>query len=255
MKVNIGGVLKDLSAYQAKVGGVLKEVTGGYANKGGVLYPLAMSKGTPIGELSVGDIVKMNVNGVSTDFIVVHQGNPDSSLYDGSCDGTWLLMKDIYAEVAWDETLNKYADSGVHTYLNGTFIGLIDTDIQSVIKQIKIPYQVGGGDYTIKTGASGLSTKVFLLGASEFYPRITINDSKILDYFKDDSDGSKAIAYFEGTVLCWWARTPSNPKNVYFCARGGGTGNAKPYVVYGVRPAMILQSDTAFVDSDFNIVV
>lgn len=44
---------------------------------------------------AVGSIVKLKVGGVAKNFIVVHQGRP-SSVYDTSCDGTWLLMEDCY---------------------------------------------------------------------------------------------------------------------------------------------------------------
>ena len=49
---------------------------------------------------AVGSTVKIKVNGTLRNFIVVHQGRP-SSLYDASCDGTWLLMEDIYEGRAW----------------------------------------------------------------------------------------------------------------------------------------------------------
>ena len=42
---------------------------------------------------AVGSTVKLKVNGTAREFLVVHQGKP-SSLYDESCNGTWLLMKD-----------------------------------------------------------------------------------------------------------------------------------------------------------------
>lgn len=48
-----------------------------------------------LGAKAVGSIVKIKVNGAAKDFIIVHQGKP-SSVYDDSCNGTWLLMKDIY---------------------------------------------------------------------------------------------------------------------------------------------------------------
>ena len=48
-----------------------------------------------LGNKAIGSIVKLKVNGAAKEFIVVHQGKP-SSLYDESCNGTWLLMKDIY---------------------------------------------------------------------------------------------------------------------------------------------------------------
>jgi len=47
-----------------------------------------------LGNKPVGSIVKIKVNSTLRNFIVVHQGKP-SSLYDASCDGTWLLMEDI----------------------------------------------------------------------------------------------------------------------------------------------------------------
>ena len=45
---------------------------------------------------AVGSTVKLKVDGSLKEFIVVHQGKP-SSMYDESCNGTWLLMKDCYA--------------------------------------------------------------------------------------------------------------------------------------------------------------
>ena len=44
---------------------------------------------------AIGSTIKLKVNGSARNFIVVHQGKP-SSVYDDSCNGTWLLMQDIY---------------------------------------------------------------------------------------------------------------------------------------------------------------
>ena len=46
-----------------------------------------------LGQKAVGSVVKLKFNGAMREFLVVHQGKP-SSLYDESCNGTWLLMKD-----------------------------------------------------------------------------------------------------------------------------------------------------------------
>ena len=121
-----------------------------------------------LGTKAVGSIVKIKVNGASKDFIVVQQGNPNTSTYDSSCAGTWLLMKDIYTMSTFGNN-NSYKDSSIHTYLNGTFYNLIDSDIRAAIKQVKIPYLngTGGGDGSLATGANGLSTKVFLLSGYE----------------------------------------------------------------------------------------
>lgn len=120
-----------------------------------------------LGAKAVGSTVKIKVNGTVKDFIIVHQGKP-SSVYDDSCNGTWVLMKDIYTTYTFGNN-NSYKDSSIHTYLNGTFYNLIDSDIRAAIKQVKIPYQngTGGGDGSLATGANGLSTKVFLLSGYE----------------------------------------------------------------------------------------
>mgnify|MGYP000706498017 CR=1 FL=1 len=68
-----------------------------------------------LGTKAVGSIVKIKVNGASKDFIVVQQGNPNTSTYDSSCNGTWLLMKDIYTTSTFGNN-NSYKDSSIHTY-------------------------------------------------------------------------------------------------------------------------------------------
>jgi len=67
---------------------------------------------------AIGSTIKLKVNGSAKDFIVVHQGKP-SSVYDDSCNGTWLLMKDIYEKRQWNSSnTNDYANSTIHSYLN-----------------------------------------------------------------------------------------------------------------------------------------
>ena len=117
---------------------------------------------------AVGSIVKLKVGGADKNFIVVHQGRP-SSLYDTSCDGTWLLMEDCYESKRWHSSnVNDYANSEIRSYLNGTFLNLFDANIKSAIKQVKLPYRAGSGyGTTITSGANGLSTKIFLLSGPE----------------------------------------------------------------------------------------
>lgn len=216
-----------------------------------------------LGTKAVGSIVKIKVNGASKDFIVVQQGNPNTSTYDSSCNGTWLLMKDIYTTYTFGNN-NSYKDSSIHTYLNGTFYNLIDSDIRAAIKQVKIPYLngTGGGDGSLATGANGLSTKVFLLSGYEVgwttsddrnFPK----DGIRLAYFGSGSGGnSKRVAYNGSSAAVWWLRSPytGNNNGVWFVSTDGSVYNGWYYGSYGVRPALILPS-TLFVSNDGTVSV
>lgn len=117
---------------------------------------------------AVGSTVKLKVNGTAKEFIVVHQGKP-SSLYDNSCDGTWLLMKDIYENRQWhNSNVNNLENSTIHSYLNGTFLNLFESNIRDAIKQVKLPYRKNGGSGgSDQSGANGLLCKIFLLSGYE----------------------------------------------------------------------------------------
>lgn len=217
-----------------------------------------------LGTKAVGSIVKIKVNGASKDFIVVQQGNPNTSTYDSSCAGTWLLMKDIYTTYTFGNN-NSYKDSSIHTYLNGTFYNLIDSDIRAAIKQVKIPYLngTGGGDGSLATGANGLSTKVFLLSGYEVgwttsddrnFPK----DGTRLAYFGSGSGGnSKRVAYNGSSAAIWWLRSPytSNDNSVWSVNTDGSySSNLWCNYSCGVRPAFILPS-TLVVSDDGTVSV
>ena len=212
-----------------------------------------------LGAKAVGSIVKIKVNGASKDFIVVQQGNPNTSTYDSSCAGTWLLMKDIYTTSTFGNN-NSYKDSSIHTYLNGTFYNLIDSDIRAAIKQVKIPYLngTGGGDGSLATGANGLSTKVFLLSGYEvgWTTNDDINfpkDGIRLAYFGSGSGGnSKRVAYNGSSTAMWWLRSPhTNNHGSVWAVNTEGFYDAGRWNYHsdGVRPALILPS-TLFVSND-----
>ena len=123
-----------------------------------------------IGELNIGDKLKIKENGVAANYIIVHKGKP-SDLYDDSCDGVWLLREEIHSNQVWDGTSsscsNSYYNSDIGDWLNGSFISKIDEKISNEIKTVKIPYKQGTGNSSqqVQIGADGLSCKVFLLSA------------------------------------------------------------------------------------------
>lgn len=222
--------------------------------------------GIPINTLPVGSSVFMNVNGTPREFLVVHQGIPDATLYDASCNGTWLLMKKLINEYrAWSSssTATNYANSSVHAYLNNQFLGFFDSDIQGAIKQIKIPYRNGiGTSTTISSGADGLSTRVFILSAYEVgYTNLSsVIDGAILSYFSGDGNtDNNRFAYVDnGGGGTWHLRTPdikySAKEKVYAIAGSGGyLTSISPTDKWFVRPAIILPSN-AMVDEEFNVI-
>ena len=221
-------------------------------------------KSVNLGTKAVGSIVKIKVNGASKDFIVVHQGKP-SSVYDDSCNGTWLLMKDIYENRAWHSSnTNDYANSTIHSYLNSTFLNLFESNIKNAIKQVKIPYRKGHGtSTTVTSGSNGLSAKIFLLSTTETsfsYSYMPRGEGAELAYFKgcaDNGSDSKRVAYLNGSATGWWLRSPgcnitSNRALVVGSAGTSGDTNCSSSI--GIRPALILPS-TLLVSDDGTVSV
>ena len=208
---------------------------------------------------AIGSTIKLKVNGSAKDFIVVHQGKP-SSVYDDSCSGTWLLMKDIYENRQWHSSdTNDYANSTIHSYLNSTFLAMLDSNIQKAIKQVKLPYRKGSGtSTTVTSGSNGLPAKIFLLSATEMsfnFSYMPSGEGAELAYFKgcaDNSSDSKRVAYLNGSAASWWLRSP-------YCYSDSGHAlcvNSCGDWVYnvcsnsnGIRPALILPS-TLLVSDD-----
>ena len=212
-----------------------------------------------LGAKAVGSTVKIKVNGTVKDFIIIHQGKP-SSVYDDSCNGTWLLMKDIYEKRQWNSSnTNDYANSTIHSYLNSTFLNLLESNIKTAIKQVKIPYRKGSGSSeTVTSGSNGLSAKIFLLSAAETsfnHVYMPSGEGTELAYFKgcaDDGSDSKRVANFGRWADFWWLRSPScsgYSTYVLYVSSDGGLDDYGGSSGYGIRPAFVLPS-TLLVSDD-----
>ena len=207
---------------------------------------------------AIGSTIKLKVNGSAKDFIVVHQGKP-SSVYDDSCNGTWLLMKDIYENRQWHSSnTNDYANSTIHSYLNSTFLNLFESNIKNAIKQVKLPYRKGSGtSTTVTSGSNGLSAKIFLLSATETsfsFSYMPSGEGAELAYFKgcaDNSSDSKRVAYLNGSAAGWWLRSPGCNlfSDALYVSSNGDWNFSHCSYSYGIRPALILPS-TLLVSDD-----
>lgn len=250
----VNGTLYYYAAYAYNTDGVASE---------GAFTSATPITGTPLSQLAVGTLVKIRENGSPVEYMVVHQGLP-SSMYDASCDGCWVLRKDIAENRAWDSSDNDYKNSDIQAYLNGSWLSRYSVGVLSQIKQVKIPYVNGtGSSGSVASGANGLSCKIFLLSGYELgltsidissFPR----DGAKLSYFSSGASSAannKRIANYNGSATSWWLRSPDtdNASRVWYIYSDGSCGHFYDYETYGVRPALVLPS-TALVDQDLNLI-
>ena len=236
--------------------------TDGVASEGAFTSATPIA-GTPVGQLAIGTLIKILENGAPVEYLVVNQGNPSPSMYDASCDGCWVLRKDIAEERKWDSGNNDYKNSDIQAYLNGGWTSRYEAGILSQIKQVKIPYVNGtGSGGSVASGANGLSCKIFLLSGYEvglstsgnpYIPR----DGRRLSYFSSGENtaaNNKRIANYNGSATNWWLRSPytHNTDHVWRVNTNGNYSDWPYNDTYGVRPALILPS-TARVDDDLNV--
>ena len=213
-----------------------------------------------LGTKSVGSIIKLKVSGSPRNFIVVQQGRPASGNYDASFyNATWLLMQEIYDQRQWDGSVNDYANSSIHAWLNNAssgFLSLLDADIRAVIPTVKIPYRPGSGTSSgVSSGANGLACKAFLLSMLEVGLRNSYSpeEGTTLTYFTSGSN-ARRIAKHNGSPASWWTRSPftSRPNYTWNVGSDGAADYSTVIYTYGCRPALPLPSNL-YVSDDGSI--
>lgn len=271
--IGIGGGAKSVSKMYVGVDGKSRQVQRAYIGVNGVAK-LWYQSGTPLGSLAVGKVVNLPFGGPKSykKFLIVHQGIPDAKIYDSSCNGTWLMMKDLYKALAWHKSegyFNDYEKSNVRSWLDMVCMTYFAAGlISDKIKEVKIPYRPGGGeDTTVSSGANGLSAKIFLPSATELgvtgdsYTVVPENEGATLAYFKDcnaTGNDSRRIAYVGTRAYSWWTRSPACRSTwtypVYITTRGGFNHTAATNKNY-VRPMIILPSEMLVDPDTGNIIV
>lgn len=253
----------DIKGGKARIGGTAYSITNGRTLVGGTGYDIKFP--APLSDLGVGSSVFLNVNGASTEFLVVHHGNPDTSIYDSSCDGVWILMKNAWNTIQLNTS--HYADSNAHSSLNNDFIPLLDAGVRDTVKSVKIPRSTGpyyDADYNempgkVFSGANGLSTKAFSLAVREVFYSSSMRDNvypkdgALLDYFANATNDTRILKNPAGTSVGWWLRSPdfSNIGYVWSCNTSGQVrGINRSTSRYTLRPAMIFPYDTAIDDAN-----
>lgn len=274
--------LIDGTGYEIKSGRVLIDGTGYSIQKGRTLIDgtgYDISFGTPVGELAVGSSVYIDFNGTRREFIVVNHGNPDPTEYDDSCNGTWLYQKYVYEQEYWgaDSSAQScdYAHSGIHSWLNGNYLNMIDSGIRSLLKTVKVPYQYSSNSgklWSIANSVYGLETKAFLpslkeLGIAKIQYTSTPVIGARLAYFTEyteypyDGDATFVAHTPDGAASNFFTRQIAAESGIhasYFTTAGRFQTLSQSYygdiVAAGVLPILILPQEDALVDSDFNII-
>ena len=206
--------------------------------------------GTPLSDLEVETSVYINENGNPIEYLIANQGIPEnSSLYDVSCNGVWVIRKDIAEIRVWDASAsNIYANSDINLYLNSTWLDRYDAKVIENIKTVKIPNYAGGGSASINTGANGLEVRAFLPGRGELgYPNYA-GDGAPCSMFSSDAS---RIAMFNGNAHSYYTRTPqtANSNTVFSVYITGASSSVGVTFSDGIRPFMIFSFDTTVDDN------
>nr|DAM97934.1 MAG TPA: hypothetical protein [Caudoviricetes sp.] len=241
----ITGEARSVSKMYIGVDGKARQVKKAYIGIDGAAK-LWYQRSTPLGTLAVGSTVKIAVGGTDYDWLVVHQGLP-GSMYDASCNGVWLLMLGSYTSKSFDSAYNRYAESRIHSYLNGTFYNLIDAAIRSAINTVKIPYTYytsdGASSGYVHSGSKGLSTKVFILSVSEL--DCSASDANV--------EGTRLAYFQQNGVSSWsgcWTRSSYYSRTDYiYSVTSRGVTETWYGSNYGVSPCMILPQEVLVDDT------
>ena len=196
---------------------------------------ISVKRGTKVGTLLVGSIIKLNENGSLVEFYVAKHD------YENGLNGngrTLIVRKDCYDTRTFSSSNNAYANSSLDSWLCNTYLTLLDADIQVAIGTTKFYYTPGNGNTTVTT----LQRAVFQLSLTELG--------------KSDTSAKKEgsalpiastlqIAYRNGSAVTQWTRTPntSGSSRVCFLGTNGYVNNYYYSYSVGSRPAFTLPSD------------
>lgn len=219
------------------------------------IVPLLSTPVTAIraGEIAVGASVYLRESGKAVEYLVVNQGIPSgSSLYDASCDGTWLMRKRVDVLKKWSSGGSGFINDKctAFSYLAGDFFATLDESTQNTIQPVKIPYYTGLN--VVSSGSEGWECRVFipsyaeLLGADTKYA-----DGARLAYFEGAESGDeRLIGWADGDqdANTYFTRTRLSSGGSYIRAimDTGAVFSPSASETYGIRPTLIVPKTALF---------
>lgn len=112
-----------------------------------------------LGTLAEGSIIYLNENGQPVPFYVAKQGYEPSY----NTDRVLVVRKGAYQQGNWNETnVNTYNGSTIDTWMNGTYLQMLDSDVQSAVSTTNIP-----ATSPYNSGVIRLEKSIFALSGTE----------------------------------------------------------------------------------------
>lgn len=201
---------------------------------------ISVKRGTPLGDMELGTLVKLNENGTPAEFYVACHN------YEAGLNGngrTLVVRKDCYDMRAFSSSNNAYASSSLNAFLTGTYFNLLDASVREKVGTTKFYYTPGNGNNTVTT----LQRAVFQLSLTEL--------GKSVSYANKEGTALPIAstlekAYFNGSETIQWTRAPATDNTTtVLCLRIGGYPRDFKYNdSHGSRPAFTLPASTLVAD-------
>lgn len=197
---------------------------------------ISVRRGTPLGGIEVGTLVKLNENGSPVEFYVAKHD------YESALNGsglTLLVRKECASDVAFAASTNAYAGGTLDVFLNETFFQRLDTGVQSKIALTKFYYTPGAGNTTMTT----LERKVFQLSTTEL--------GLSLSYVNAEGTALAIASTLRVPNHAQWTRTPYSYNSTYAISltySGSTKYNSSVSSYYGSRPVLTLPATTKISD-------
>ena len=168
-KTLISGTAYSVTGGRDLIGGTGYDCKAGKTIIGGTAFTVPFSKGIPLSTITPGAILYLNESGSPVPFYIAKHD------YESGLNGagrTLVVRRDNARSRVVFGNNNAYATSEIDQWLTGTYISLLDTNVQNKIGKTKFYYTPGNYDKTVKT----LERAVFILSGTELGETGTIDN-------------------------------------------------------------------------------
>lgn len=163
----------------------------------------------PISDLPCGTMIKISYDGTQTKFLIAQQGNPDSSYYDSSCAGAWIMSQDCIDSYMFDKNYKSFGRSALKQYLESTIFPKFSSALQEKMVNAMLP--VAGSTVSCKLFVPSAYELGFITSDMPYQSSYNMTiDGKKSDYFLSGTGTdacAKRIAYYGGNAIGYWTRT------------------------------------------------